>query len=100
MASPPVSVVVLGQQVRFTASRRGGRVVVTVSTLPVRPRGTVVLQFNLRERFGWWPIRTRRLDPAGRTFTIPVRRGVLARVVLTQRDGSTPLATGRPFRIK
>lgn len=100
LASPPVSIVVRGQQVRLTVSRRGGKVVVRVASLPVRPRATVVLQFKLRERFGWWPLRTHRLDARGRTtFTIPVGRPVAARIVLTGRDGTTPLAASRPLRI-
>lgn len=100
LASPPVRVLVLGQQVRVAGFRARGRVGVRVTTLPARPGGRVVLQLYERERFGWWPEARARLDRRGNATLRAFFRGpARARVVLTGRDGATPLATSRVVRI-
>lgn len=99
LASPPVRVIVLGQQVRAAAVRSTTRRTVRVTTLPARPGATVVLQLLLRDRFGWWPDQRGRLDRRGRaTFTLAPGGHVRVRVVLTERDGATGLARSRVLR--
>lgn len=67
------------------ATRRG----VAVDVTPPLPYGHVVLQQLLRERFGWWPQRTARLDYLSKA-DIPVRRPARVRVALLAPDGVTP----------
>jgi plastocyanin len=99
-ASPPVTLTVLDRSVRAHAARHGGHVSVAADVTPATPGGTVVLQVYSRLRFGWWPLHTRRLDGASHVrFVIPSRRAVRARVVLTLRDGATPLAVSPVLRV-
>jgi plastocyanin len=75
--------------------------VVTVSTGPATPGGRVVLQVNLRERFGWWPLKRARLDKRGRAaFHVHGYRGVRARAVLVGPDWATPLNESRSLRLR
>jgi hypothetical protein len=67
---------------------------VDATVTPAAPGSTVVLQLRLRERFGWWPTRTLRLDSKSHArFVIHRRSSAPARVVLTLPDGATVLAT-------
>ena len=86
-----------------TASARvhGRRAVVKTRVLPASRGATVVLQMHLKERFGWWPVRTAKLDRASRArFTVKLRHSVRARVVLTTADGVTPLVRSSVLRLK
>jgi hypothetical protein len=75
------------RRVLIRPARGGVRVTVT----PSAPYARVVLQLDLRERFGWWPTSSARLDYVSQAqFRVP--RGVRARVVLVDKDGWTPLA--------
>ena len=96
-ASPPVSLLVLDRKI--TAVARRGRVLARVT--PASPGAKVVLQYFLREHFGWWPVKSRRLDRSSRA-SFPVRppRKVRARVVLTLADGATPLAVSQTLRLR
>ena len=85
---------VTNRSVRVRARR--GRIHVTVA--PAYPGARVRLQLKLRERFGWWPAASRRLDYLSRA-TFVVRRRARARVVLVDRDGWTPAATSRVVRV-
>jgi hypothetical protein len=60
-----------------------------------------VLQLNLPERFGWWPVRSKRLDHHSMaTFRLHLKhRWLRARAVLTLADGATPLARSAVFRV-
>ena len=99
-ASPPVSLLVLDRAVAATARTRGGRARVRVHVSPPGHGGIVVLQLRLRERFGWWPVRHAALDHHGHaSFTVPARRRLRARVVLTLADGATPLAVSPELKI-
>src|SRR4051812_23282713 len=49
---------------RARPTRRGTTVTVTAN--PVTRGARVVLQINLRERFGWWPVKRARLDGRSR----------------------------------
>jgi plastocyanin len=96
-SSPAVQVLVLDHQVtlRVTEARHGvARVTATVT--PAAPGQDVVLQADLRDRFGWWPLQHRRLDRASRAhFTVRLRGRTPLRVRLTLPDRATPLATSR-----
>jgi plastocyanin len=95
--SPAVSLLVLDRKV--SAAFRGGRVRATVT--PGSPGATVVLQYFLRERFGWWPVKTRKLDRGSHaSFAVRPPRNVRARVVLTLADGATPLAVSPTLRLR
>jgi plastocyanin len=100
-ASPPVQVLVLDRRVEAAARGRAHGVVVDTHVQPACPRATVVLQLHLRERFGWWPIQRARLDADSRAhFRLRLRHSVRARVLLTTRDGATPLAVGPTLRLR
>jgi plastocyanin len=96
-ASPEVPMLVLDRKV--TAALRGGRVRAAVT--PASPGATVVLQFHLRERFGWWTVKSRKLGGDSQaSFPVRPRRAVRARVVLTLADGATPLAVSQTLRLR
>jgi plastocyanin len=98
--SPAVRLLVLDRHVTASAARKGNRTTVRVSVAPASPHARVVLQVHLRERFGWWPIRSTRLDHRSRaTFRLRSDRRLRARAVLTLADGATPLARSTVFRV-
>jgi plastocyanin len=78
------------QKVHIRSTRTG----VAVDVTPSAPYAPILLEFYLRERFGWWPVAHRRLDYVSEA-ELHVPRGVRVRVVLVDRDGWTPLATSR-----
>jgi plastocyanin len=99
--SPSIQLVVLNHEI--TASVRHGRrtSVVAGRVTPADPGATVVLQLQLRERFGWWPVALAKLGASSQaSFRLPVPRTVRARLVLTLPDGATPLAVSPPFRLR
>jgi len=98
--SPPVQLVVEDHDVSVSVKRvEGHRVRVDVTVTPAAPGATVVLQLRLRERFGWWPAQTLRLDARSHArFVIRRRQAVPARVALTLPDGATVLATSAVTR--
>ena len=81
--------------VHIHTTRKG----VDVEVTPSAPYARVVLEVYRKERFGWWPTVRRRLDYVSEA-RIPVRGGLLVRVVLVDRDGWTPLATSRAVLLK
>jgi plastocyanin len=98
--SPAVPLLVLDRKVTASGSTTHGKRVVRTEVLPASPGALVVLQLRLREHFGWWPVRSSRLDSASRaTFRIPAGKSVRARVVLTMADGATPLAVSPVLRL-
>jgi plastocyanin len=100
-ASPPVTLLVLDRTVRARARRQGRRIVVAVLVTPPSRGATVVLQMRLRERFGWWPVRSKRLDRFSQVrLRVWRRRAATMRVVMTLRDGATPLAISPVVRVK
>ncbi len=93
MTSSPVLVRALDRKVTVVAVPQKRSVRLRVTVTPASPGATVVLQYNLRERFGWWPIAQTRLDRSSRaTFTVRPPHRVSARVLLTLPDGATELA--------
>jgi plastocyanin len=84
---------------RVRRSRHGS--VVTVTANPATPGGRIVLQLNLRERFGWWPVKRARLDKRGQArFLMSGAGHVRARAVLVGSDWATPLNETRTFRLR
>ena len=101
MTSPTVRVPVLDHKVAISLARRGKRDLVRVSVQPAARGATVVLQLNLRERFGWWPVQQKRLDRSSRaTFLLRPPYRAPARVVLTLPDGATKLAVSKSLSIR
>jgi plastocyanin len=70
---------------------RGG---VAVTVKPSVPYARVMLQADLHERFGWWPIARTRLDYLSQA-SFQVQRPARVRVLLVAKDGWTPLATSK-----
>src|SRR4029079_10405586 len=64
------------------ATRRG----ISVTVTPSLPYARVALQQELLERFGWWPVRTARLDYVSKA-TFDVMRPARVRVALLDKDG-------------
>ena len=68
---------------------------------PANPGARVSLQLKLRERFGWWTVARARLDRHSEArFVNRRKKRVWARVVLTQSDGWTILATSEKVRLR
>lgn len=82
---------------RVIVHARRGRV--SVRVVPANPYQRVVLELRLKERFGWWPQRSKRLDYLSRA-SFRVHRRVRARVSLVDRDGWTRLAVSRAVRVR
>jgi plastocyanin len=76
------------RHVTLRASRRG----VTATVTPSVPYARVMLQADLHERFGWWPIARARLDYLSQA-SFRVKWPARLRAVLVAKDGWTPLAT-------
>jgi plastocyanin len=99
-ASPPVELLVLNHTISATARTEPKSSVVSVHVTPSDPGATIVLQLNLREHFGWWPIARARLDRRSRArFELSLSRRVSARARLTLADGATALATSARVRV-
>jgi plastocyanin len=81
-------VLVSDRKVLVRATRHG----VAVTVIPALPYAHVVLQEDLRARFGWWPAISTRLDYVSQA-SFKVARPARVRVVLVGKDGWTPLAT-------
>lgn len=99
--SAPVTILVLDRRVTVRVRSLGRhRYAVSTSVSPASAGGTVVLQLNLRERFGWWPEITARLGRRSTVVLHAVRHSrARARVVFTLPDGATILATSRVFTL-
>lgn len=68
---------------------RGG---VAVTVTPSLPYARVVLQEDLRDRFGWWPAVRTQLDYVSEA-SFRVKAPARVRVALLDEDGWTPLVT-------
>jgi len=78
------------RRVLLRKTRRG----VAMTVTPSLPYAQVMLQADLRERFGWWPIARARLDYLSQA-RFQVKRPARVRALLVAKDGWTPLATSR-----
>lgn len=81
-----------------TVRVRTTRSAIAVTVIPAAPYARVSLQLLLPNRFGWWPVTTKRLNQLSRT-TFAVTGPVRARVALVERDGWSVLAMSRVVRI-
>jgi len=81
---------VSARRVLLRATARG----VAVTVTPSVPYARIMLQADLRERFGWWPVARARLDYLS-AASFRVKRPARVRAVLVAKDGWTPLATSR-----
>jgi plastocyanin len=94
-ASVSRTVLVTDRRLHVRATRGGVHVMVS----PAAPGARVLLQLDLRDRFGWWPATAARLDYLSRAdFRVP--GSARARVVLVGPDGWSPVATSRVVRVR
>jgi plastocyanin len=93
-ASDTRRLLVSTRKIRLRATRRG--VVVTVT--PSLPYGRVILQQDLRARFGWWPAQRTNLDYVSQA-TFRVVRPAVVRAILVDVDGWTAVATSPQLRL-
>lgn len=81
---------VSARRVLLRTTRRG----VAVTVTPSVPYARIMLQADLHERFGWWPVARARLDYLSQA-SFRVKRPARVRALLVAKDGWTPLATSR-----
>jgi plastocyanin len=101
-ASAPVRVEVAERRTVAVATTRGHtRRIIRVRVRPAAAGSVVHLQRNLRERFGWWTVTRHTLSGSGGARFVLRRpsRGRY-RVMLTERDGETPVAVSRTLRLR
>ncbi len=99
-ASPAVQLLVLDRKIAATASARGRAVEVSARVAPASHGAPVVLQLKLPQHFGWWPVARAKLDHASMArFSLRLAHRYPARVVLTLKDGATPLAVSRTLHV-
>ena len=89
-ASETRPLVVSNRRIAVRATRHG----IAVTVTPSVPYGHLVVQEALRERFGWWPATTGRLDYVSEA-EFAIARPARVRVLLVAKDGWTALATSR-----
>jgi plastocyanin len=94
-ASETRRLLVSSQRVLVRPTRAG----VTVSVTPSAPYTPFLVEVFLRERFGWWPVASGKVDYVSRA-DVRIRRPARVRVVLVDKDGWTPLATSRTVVLK
>jgi hypothetical protein len=75
-------------------SVRPAKAGVDVTVKPSAPYARFLVEVYLRERFGWWPAASGRLDYIS-SAKVHLRRPARVRIVLVDKDGWTPLATSR-----
>ena len=99
-ASPPITVTVADRRIAVKRQPHGDRTLVEATVRPAAAGTRAVLQLNLPERFGWWPVARTRLDSRSHArFSVRRRQRVRARIALVLADGATVTATSRPFNI-
>jgi plastocyanin len=78
---------------------RPSRAGVDVTVTPSAPYARFLVELYLRERFGWWPAASGRLDYVS-SAEVRVKRPARVRIVLVDKDGWTPLATSRAVSLR
>jgi plastocyanin len=78
------------QRVHVRATRTG----VSVTVAPSAPYALFLVEVYRRERFGWWPLSSGRVNYVSEA-EVRVPRPARVRIVLVDKDGWTPLATSR-----
>ena len=98
--SPGVQLLVLDRKLAVSSGGRGRAVKVSARVAPGSHGAPVVLQLRLPQHFGWWPVARAKLDHASMArFSLRLGHRYPARVVLTLRDGATPLAVSRTLHV-
>lgn len=82
-------------KVQLTPTKAG----VDVTVTPSAPYARFLVELRLRERFGWWPAATGKLDYVS-SAEVRVKRPARVRIVLVDKDGWTPLATSRVVTLR
>lgn len=67
---------------------------VEVTVAPSAPYSRFLVEVWLRERFGWWPVASGRVNYVS-VADVKVKRPARVRVVLVDKDGWTPLVTSK-----
>jgi len=99
-SSPAVQLLVLDRKLAVTGSGRGRAMKVSARVAPATHGAPVVLQLKLPQHFGWWPVARAKLDHHSLArFSLRLAHRYPARVVLTLRDGATPLAVSRTLHV-
>jgi plastocyanin len=80
--------IVSDRKVMVRVTRRG----IAVTVQPALPYARVLVEQDLRERFGWWPTKSARLDYVSQA-SFRIQRPARVRVALVDKDGWTALAT-------
>jgi plastocyanin len=78
------------RRVLVHATREG----IQVTVAPSAPYSRFLVEVYLRERFGWWPIASGRVNYVS-AADVKVRRPARVRIVLVDKDGWTPLVTSK-----
>ena len=73
---------------------RATRTGLSVTVAPSSPYALFRVEVYLRERFGWWPVASGRVNYVS-SAEVRVQRPARVRVVLVDKDGWTPLATSK-----
>ncbi|HKP90474.1 MAG TPA: plastocyanin/azurin family copper-binding protein [Thermoleophilaceae bacterium] len=79
--------------VKVRRTKRG----LKVRVVPAAPYARIALELDLRDRFGWWPAKRRKLDYLSEA-SFRLRGRARARVVLLADDGWTARAISRVVR--
>jgi plastocyanin len=82
------------RKILVRATKRG----IAVTVTPALPYGRIVLQQDLRDRFGWWPLMRMRLDYVSEA-SFAVLRPARVRVALLDQNGWTPLVTSQVVQL-
>ena len=82
-------------RVQLTPTKAG----VDVTVTPSAPYARFLVELQLRERFGWWPAATGKLDYVS-SAEVRVKRPARVRIVLVDKDGWAPLATSRVVNLR
>jgi hypothetical protein len=93
-ASESRRLLVSDRKITVRATRTG----VAVTVTPALPYGRIVLQQDLLERFGWWPMLRTRLDYTSQA-SFRVMRPARVRVALLDTDGWTPVVTSQVLQL-
>jgi hypothetical protein len=72
---------------------------VEVSVTPSAPYALFLVEVYRRERFGWWPIASGRVNYVSES-DVRLRGPARVRIVLVDKDGWTPLATSRAVVVR
>jgi hypothetical protein len=83
------------RRVLVRATREG----VEVTVAPSAPYSRFLVEVYLRERFGWWPIASGRVNYVS-VADVKLHRPARVRIVLVDKDGWTPLVTSKALVLR